>query len=194
MNWVRFTFLCVLALLAAVSRIAPHPYNFAPLTAVALFAGATFSAGLAAVLVPFAALMLSDTLLHLSYLAGWQPNWGFYPGQWIVYASLLITIGVGRVIRTRRNFGTVLGGTLLSSFLFFLITNLIWVHGASSLYPATIQGQLQSYHAGLFFFRYTLAGDLFYSSLLFGALAFAEARYPALRSSENPPRGTPPVD
>ena len=39
---LRFSILAILIALAAFSRLIPHPYNFAPITAMALFGGAHF--------------------------------------------------------------------------------------------------------------------------------------------------------
>ena len=59
------------------------------------------------VVVPLGSLLLSDLLLHLTYLAGWQPYWGFYRGQWVIYACFLATILVGFLLRRRRTVSTV---------------------------------------------------------------------------------------
>src|SRR3954463_3646528 len=102
MNRPRFWFLVLLVLLAAASRLIPHSPNFAPIAAAALFGGATFGRRWSAFLVPLGALLLSDLILHLTYLAGWQPAWGFYQGQWAVYACSLASVLLGSLIRHRR--------------------------------------------------------------------------------------------
>ncbi len=181
MNARRFWTLTALIVVAVVARLAPHPYNFTPLVAVALFGGATFDRRRDAVAVPLLALLLSDALLGLAYLAGLQPNWGFYQGQWVVYACSLAVVGLGWLIRRHRNVPAIAGATLLGSVLFFLVTNLVFAYGPLSLYPATLEGLIQSYRAALPFFQNSLAGDAFYSAALFGSLALAEARFPALR-------------
>src|SRR4051794_25983076 len=107
MNRPRFWFLSSLVLLAAASRLVPHPPNVTPMAAVALFGGATIERRRLAFLVPLAALLLSDLLLQLTYLAGWQPSWGFYQGQWVVYACSLVTASLGFLIRRRRGVLTV---------------------------------------------------------------------------------------
>ncbi len=183
----RFWFLTALTLAAAVSRIVPHPYNFAPFAAVALFGAATFPGRWSAVIVPFASLLLGDLLLHVTYLAGWQPNWGFYQGQWVVYACLIPSVLLGFAIRGRRNFATVAAATLAGSVFFFLVTNFAWAYGPDGLYPKTLQGLLLSYEAAIPFFRNGLAGDVVYSTALFGGLALAESRFPALRSAKPAP-------
>jgi hypothetical protein len=181
MNRPRFWLLSALVLGAVASRVAPHPPNFSPMAAVALFGAATFAERWPAVLVPLGSLLLSDLLLHLTYLVGWQPNWGFYSGQWVVYACVLLTIGIGFLIRHRRSVATVALATLASSLAFYLITNFVWAYGHGSMYPRTVRGLLLCYEMALPFFRNSLAGDALYSALLFGAFALAEARFPVLR-------------
>jgi hypothetical protein len=183
MNTRRFWFLTALAGFGAASRLLHHPPNFSPMTAVALFGAATIPGRWLAVAVPLGSLLASDGLLHLTYLAGWQPSWGFYQGQWVVYACALATVGLGFLLRRRRTVLSISAATLASSLLFFLSTNFVFAHGAGSLYPRTVSGLLLSYEMALPFFRNSLAGDAFYTSVLFGGLALAEARVPSLRST-----------
>ena len=63
MNKSRFILISSMILVAAASRLVPHPPNFAPITALALFSGAKFSDKRLALLVPLTALVLSDTVL-----------------------------------------------------------------------------------------------------------------------------------
>src|SRR4051812_17429625 len=114
MNCPRFWALTALVLLAAASRLAPHPVNVTPVSAIALFGAATFRGRVASALVPLATLLLSDGLLHLTYLVGWQPRVGFYPGQWVVYACVVATTLLGFLLRRRRTVATVALATLAS--------------------------------------------------------------------------------
>ena len=185
----RFWFLTALTVVAAASRIAPHPLNFAPMTAVALFGAATFSKRWMGVAVAFGSLLLSDLLLQLTYQeGGWQPNPGFYRGQWVVYACMLPTLLIGFAIRGRRNVATVAAATLASSVFFFIATNFaVWASPGGTLYPKTAQGLLLCYEAAIPFFKNSLAGDTCYATLLFGGLALADAIFPALRKAEPAP-------
>jgi hypothetical protein len=180
MNRPRFYFLLTLILLAAASRLVPHPPNVTPLAAVALFGGATLERRWAAFLLPLAALLLSDLLLEATYLAGWQPAWGFYQGQWVVYACFVLTASLGFLIRRRRNVRAVTLATVAGSLLSFLVTNFaVWASG--SMYPKDAAGLGLCYAMALPFLRNTLVGDIAYCLLMFGALAVAEARIPLLR-------------
>ncbi len=177
----RACFLLCLVVLAAASRVLPHPPNFAPIAAVALFGSATFAGRRSAVLVPFGSLLLGDVLLHAGFLAGWQPMPGFYGGQWVVYACLLPAIALGFAIRGRRTVATVAAATLANAVVFFLTTNFACFYGAGSPYPRTIPGLILCYELALPFFRNSLAGDAFFATALFGGLALAEAKFPAIR-------------
>lgn len=153
---------------AALSRLLPHPPNFAPITALALFSGAQLSDKRLALLVPITALVLSDTIL------------GFYDQFWIVYGTFGLIVCMGFVVRTRSTALVVAGATVTSSILFFVLTNLgVWVFG--SLYPKTVEGLFACYVAAIPFFQNTLFGDAFYAMLLFGLFRFAELRWPMLR-------------
>jgi hypothetical protein len=153
---------------AAALRIAPHLPNFSPIAAMALFGGAHFSDKRLAFAVPLAALLLSDCVL------------GFYAGMATVYASFAIVVVLGLWLRSRRTPALIAGTALLGSFLFFLITNFgYWTSGV--LYPRTLSGLAACYAAAIPFFRNTLAGDLFYTAVLFGGFALAQRRFPLLR-------------
>jgi hypothetical protein len=182
MNRPRSWFLLALIVLAAASRLLPHPPNVAPVAAVALFGGATIDRRWSAFLVPLATLLLSDLLLQATYMAGWQPSWGFYQGQWVVYACFALTVCLGFLIR-RRNVLTIAMATVAGSAVFFLLTNFaFWASGL--LYPRTLSGLWLCYEMALPFFRNSLLGDCACSLTLFGALALAEAGFPVLRSTK----------
>jgi len=58
--------LAVMIVLAALSRLLPHPPNFSPVEAMALFGGAYFASRAWAIVVPLVALLLSDIALGLT--------------------------------------------------------------------------------------------------------------------------------
>jgi len=144
----------VLVLAAAFSRLIPHPMNFAPITAIALFGGMYFDKRFAPVL-PFAALIISDYFL------------GFYDGIVWVYGSFLVVTMLGMFASNKKSIGVVAGSTFAGSFLFFLVTNFgVWQSGF--MYPLTMSGLIDCYIAALPFFRNAIAGDVFYVTVLFG--------------------------
>jgi hypothetical protein len=153
----------VLILLAAASRLLPHPPNFAPVAAIGLFAGAAFDRR-AAWLVPFAALLLSDLVIGFYHPVSMFWNYAGFASCLLLGSSLL-----GR----SRNLPRFAGATLASSLAFFALSNFgMW---ASGYYPRTLAGLAECYTAALPFFRNTLASDVLYSTALFGGWALARA-------------------
>jgi hypothetical protein len=153
---------------AAVVRIVPHPWNLAPVGAMALFSGAVIRNRVVAFLFPLAVLAAGDLFI------------GFHVLVPVVYASFLVSVGIGFWLRENRTIVRLGGAVLVGAVQFFLITNLgVWMFLNS--YPKSFAGLVACYVAGIPLFWNTLAGDVFFSGILFGALFLAERTYPALR-------------
>ena len=164
---IRTTTVIGFVLLAAVSRLLPHPPNVAPIMAMALFGGAYLANRRLAFLLPLAAMLLSDLVigLHSQLLA--------------VYAAFALIVLIGRGLQQSRTFARIAGSTLLGSVLFFVITNFgVWA--VDQLYPKTWEGLAACYVAAIPFFRNALTGDVLYSALLFGGFELLARRIPAL--------------
>lgn len=151
----------LLILFAAFSRLLPHPMNFAPITAIALFSGVYLNKKYAFI-VPIAAMILSDFFI------------GFYPYVYWVYGTIIILAFVGLWLKKRVEEGTtgkkaayLFGTTVASSVIFFLVTNFgVWTSGM--FYEMSFKGLMDSYIAAIPFFRNSLAGDLVYVTAMFG--------------------------
>ena len=178
--------------LAAASRWLPHPANFAPMIAMGVFACARLSDRRLALAAPLLALFVSDVgleVLHRIDPERW-PNWGLYHGMWLNYVATVVGGLFGLLARGR---GAVVAPTialLAGSVAFFLLSNFsVWA--LEDWYPKTLAGLGECYVAGLPFYRgplgYSLLGDCVYGVILFGGLALAEARFPALRQAEPSP-------
>lgn len=174
---LRFGILILIIVAAALSRLLPHPFNFTPIGAMALFGAAHFSDKRLAFVLPFAAMWLSDLWLNnMMYENAGGFQWMGSP--WVYGSFFLISI-MGLVLLQKVRVGTVLGTGVLASILFFLITNFsVWL--GSTTYPQNIAGLMLCYEAGIPFFGNTLAGDLFYCAVLFGGFEWAQRRIPAL--------------
>ena len=156
---------------AAALRLVPHPPNFTPIGAMALFSGAYLGRKVLAFVAPLGALLLSDLVL------------GFYHGQATVYFSVALIVMIGMATLTRRTALRIGAAALLSSILFFVVTNLgMWAF--SGIYPRTATGLEACFIAAIPFFQNTIAGDLFYATLLFGGFRVAELLIPQLRVGE----------
>ncbi len=167
-RWGRLLALLTIIVAAAVARLIPHPPNFTPIGAMALFGGACLADRRLAFILPLGALFLSDLFLGLHVLIP------------VVYGSFALNVVLGRWLRLRRTIVNTAAVTVLGSVQFFLVTNfacwLLW-------YPQNVEGLVACYVAALPFFQNTLLGDAVFATALFGTLLLAERVFPALRES-----------
>lgn len=153
---------------AAALRLVPHPPNFSPIDAMALFSGAYLARRSLAFAAPLAALLVSDLVL------------GFYPGILFQYVAVALVVGLGMLALSRVSVLRIAGAAVAASVLFFIVSNFgVWA--VSGMYPHTAAGLGACFVAAIPFFQNTVAGDLFYSTLLFGGFALAEHWVPQLR-------------
>jgi hypothetical protein len=172
MNKPRFLFLAGMVLTAAFARLIPHPTNFTPIGALALFGGASFTNKRTAFLVPLGAMLLSDLVLGFSFITP------------VVYTAFVLIACLGLWLRQRKTGSRVGLAAIAGSLLFFVLTNFgVWAIG--TFYPKTWMGLADCYLAAIPFFRNTLLGNLIYSALLFGGLALAEKHFPRLRGEHH---------
>ena len=126
-------------IIAVFSRLIPHPPNFTPITAIALFSIINFKNKYLALSIPIICLFLSDLIIGLSLI------------NLFVYLSFIVISGVGYF------FGKInIKSVLTSSLIFFFVTNFgVWLIG----YPNTIEGFIACFVAALPFFGWTIAGN-----------------------------------
>ena len=152
--------LAILLLLGIAGRLLPHPPNFTPVAAAALFAGFFFTRRPMAMLVPLGILAVSDL-----FLGTYQ-----WPVMLTVYGAFLFPLVFAPRLKARLTALRVGGFALCGAVFFFLSTNLaVWLFAA--WYPKTPAGLLQCYVAALPFLKYKLLGDLLWSGAIFGSYA-----------------------
>jgi hypothetical protein len=164
---LRTDLLVVLFLIGldVAARLLPHTPNFMPLTASALFAGMVIGRPALGLLVPLAALLLSDLVLGFD-------DWRI---ALVVYLALALPVGVGMLARHYRLSLVLVPAALVCSLIFFVVTNFaVWAFG--SLYSHDMAGLTQCYLLALPFLKYTMAGDLAWTAVLFGG-AFLVQRW-----------------
>jgi hypothetical protein len=163
----RLITLSLIIFAIAMFRLLPHPPNVSPVAAMALFGGAYFSDKRVAFLVPFLALLLSDLLI------------GLHDTMIYVYAGFALTVVIGFWIRKKLNFSRIAFAVIISSLLFFAVTNFgAWF--TSGLYPMTMDGLLQAYIAAIPFFQNSLLGNMVFATLLFGGFALLQRNIPGI--------------
>lgn len=155
--------------LAILSRFLPHPPNFAPITAVALFSSVWFSNKKIGLFLPLLIMFLSDLVL------------GLHNTLFFVYGSFVLMSVLGIWLKHNYSFGKAIGTGIIGSLLFFVITNFgVWLT-SNGFYPMTITGLMECYIAAIPFFHNTLFGDLTYVTLLFGTYEWAKRTVPGLQ-------------
>jgi hypothetical protein len=165
---LRTILIFAMIVLAAALRLAPHPWNFTPVGAIALFSGAMARDHQRAFLFPLLVMFATDAIIGFNKLSP------------LVYASFLLSVVIGLFLHQKRNLMRVGGATFLGALQFFLITNFgVWAF--LNTYPRTGAGLAACYIAGIPFFWNTLAGDAVYATLLFGGFFLAESLAPRLR-------------
>jgi hypothetical protein len=152
--------------------------NFAPVAALALFAGYFFHSRWTALALPLVVMMITDLAIG-----------GYHPLMMtVVYAALAVpvffrgplrrcgAVSAERQVSAWAAAATSTGGlvacSLAASVFFYVVTNFgHWV--IYDMYDKTAAGLFHCYAAALPFFRYTLAGDLAFACILFGGHALA---------------------
>ena len=157
----------------AASRFVPHPPNFTPMAAIALFAGFIFVKRYMAIVAVVFTMLLCDYFAFGSLSA----NWFGSKSMFVVYLALLFPIVFKNFLQRKLGVLRIAGAALASSTVFFIATNFaVWAF--SPMYAKTFEGLVLCYTMAIPFFQNTIAGDLVWSGAIFGT-------YVALRNYSN---------
>lgn len=146
----------VLVAIGVFGRLLPHAWNFTPLIATTIFAG-VYLGPRYAFFLPIVTMLISDMII------------GFYNPQIMVsvYFSFAVAGLIGHFFAKNKKVNSIVLSALASSTLFFLITNgAVWLFG--TMYDSGLSGLIQSYIAGIPFYRNMMLGDVVYTLSLFG--------------------------
>ncbi|TGL60008.1 DUF6580 family putative transport protein [Leptospira jelokensis] len=153
----RVSVAILMVIATVLSRILPHPPNFTPVLAVSLFSGAYLADRRLALVVPILAMFVSDLYL------------GFHNLMPVVYGFMIVSVLFGKQIGT--SMAKSFGYTVVGSVIFFVVTNLaVWA--TSGMYSLDVAGLSQCFVMALPFFQNSILGDVVYSGILFGSMAF----------------------
>lgn len=161
-----------LIVIAALSRIMPHPDNFTAMGAVALFTGSVIRRH-SALLIPIIALFISDLLINNIIYAGsgftlFTSGFPYFAGAYVIIALL------GRTLQ-RTSTGGVLAYSIFSALIFFVVSNFaVWTSGI--MYPKTSAGLFMAYEAAIPFLRNDIIGTAVFSVAIFGAYNWLKER------------------
>lgn len=155
----NFLFATGLILLGIFFRTLGHiAPNVEYVTAASLLAGAYLGRKYA-VLVPFAIMVLTDTLIG---------NTNIFIFTWSGYL-LIGYLGYRGNLRGKILRATGLG--IIASLWFYLWTNFgVWALDSWGVYPRTLAGLIEAYIMGLPFLKLNLLGNLFFVPVSFGTV------------------------
>jgi len=136
----KLFFILSFVLILIISRLIPHPPNFTPIIATAIFGPIFLSSKLYGSAITIIAMFISDIFLS------------FHSYQFIVYVTL-ISISLLTPIKKNKFSFTIF--TLISCIWFFITTNFaVWI--LWDYYPKDFEGLLLSYTLAIPFFTNTL--------------------------------------
>ena len=158
-----------LTVLSALGRLMPHVPNVTPLGASCLFAGSRIG-GYLAYALPLVVMLATDPIV--GHAGGGHS--GYTSASLFIYAAFMINVWMGRRMVRTVTAPRIGLAAFLCSLQFFLVTNFaVWFQasGAEHIYTRNFGGLVECYVAALPFWGRTLAGDLFFSGLIFGLYA-----------------------
>lgn len=155
----------LLVLVGIGGRLVPHPPNFTPVDAIALYSGVWMPSIWVGMALPVAIMAVSDLLI------GWHSLWIYTWGAMMMGAVLgYYWLRTDRIL-------SVIALPVLQSTVFFIVTNFgVWLNG---YYGYTLSGLWECYVAAIPFYHYQVLGAIVYS-FLFWVVEYAFFRRFAL--------------
>ena len=131
----------LLVLVAAISRVLLYPnYNFSPMVGMAIFAGATFTNKKLAFALPIVSMLLSDIMLEMVSAGTGFWGWGQLVGYGIFALITVLAFSLKKISVPK-----VIGYSLVSSVIFYLLSNLSFFLIDNPVYHTYPQNQLIKY-------------------------------------------------
>jgi len=119
-----------------------------------------------AIVIPLLTMLIGDAFI------------GFHSAMPVIYATYALIAVIGMLLHDRQSIPAIGGCALLSSTIFFITTNFdVWARGTT--YAKTGAGLAACYVAAIPYFGNTIASDLLFTAIFFGAFAIAERKIPA---------------
>ena len=161
-NLLLATILIITSLIWRVLSNQFSLFNFTPIIAMSLFAGARIQNNKMALVIPIITLFISD--LVLAYLNNFSI---LHKTILFTYGSLILIIALGKLLKNEKlNVAKTASFSLLSSAIFFILTNFgVWLFG--NLYTLNIDGLIECYLMAIPFNKFSWLGDLAFSISFF---------------------------
>lgn len=181
MKFNNILLVLVIAVFAFAYRLIPNVPNFSPVLAIFLFAGVSMKKNWKILLGVFGLYLFSDFILNNTILSVYYPeNEGIiWFSKYMIFTciSYVLVFGLGQLFGNRNSILNVIGLSITSSILFFVITNAgAWIFDPFNLYPNNISGLFASLVAGIPFFQTSILADLCFVSIFFFVFQLSNAR------------------
>ncbi len=166
-NKIFFWIVIAVVTIGMISRLFGLPSNVNPMLAVLLFGAAYFQRKSLSILLPLGLFFVVDLYLNNVVYARFFDGFQIF-GDKGVYASFMVIIPLAIIALKKVSIPRVILSSLGIAVLFFLITNFVSML-TSPMYTKDFAGLMESYSAGIPFFRATIVSTLVYSGVLFTA-------------------------
>ena len=159
---IKIVLITLIIFLVSLTRIYPHPPNFTPILALAIFGGAYLPNKRTALLLPIIIMFFSDLII------------GFHSQIYAIYGTI-IKLTLLRNTKKTKNIKNLAITGFTGSVIFFIITNFsVWL--SDGLYPLTTAGLIECYVMAIPFFHNTLISTLTFLAILFFGYSFVEKK------------------
>jgi hypothetical protein len=156
LNKKKILYIFIILLSAVIIRCLPHPPNFSPILSFTIITLLLTNSILTSFLLSFTALIISDFFL------------GYYSGIFYNYLNYFFIIFFIKLLVKNNyfNFKNIFKISSISSFLFFISSNMIyWL--LSPIYEKSIEGLISCYFFAIPFFPSTYFSTVIFSSILY---------------------------
>lgn len=175
-------FTVLLVLVATISKLVFAPRlewsGFSPILAIALFSGIMVKDKSKSFIYPLIALLVSDAIIEILFLAKLFPFEGFYKIQLLNYSLLLLSVVIGWMLKGKK-LSNIFISALTAPTLFFLVSNFfVWASHSGYAHPMTFDGLMFCYADGLPFFKNSLlATVIFLPAIILGYNLLMKKKY-----------------
>lgn len=164
----KYADIFVFILVLAVARLLMTVPNFEPVGAMALFGGAMIGSKRLSMAIPLLALFVGDVIYGL-FISSYMSYMFSFSFAMVYLSFILITLIGRRFIGKKAGMLKILGGAVAASVLFFILTNFgSWIY--DPMYTKNLTGLIQSYAAGLAFYKRDFFGNFFLNTLMANVL------------------------
>ncbi len=172
----KLTIVFLLMTIGAFSRLIPHVPNFTPAEGITIFGVAYLGRRHLSIIMPLILMYITDFIINNTIARAYftESEGIIWYSNYMIFnvISLVLVVLATSVILKKVNVMSVFGSAVVASVIFFLVSNFGVLFSPTSIYTKDINGLMQSYAAGLPFFRTSLLSNLLFTGIIFGSYYF----------------------